>query len=163
MTEKPEKEVVFLPKNLEIRRVEQPTLHFYKYIYAATGVDLDWVDRLLMPDSELLPQISDEAVHIFVFYEKNCPAGFVELDFRVADEVELKYFGLMPEFRSRKWGRTLLKWAIQRAWQSENIHRMYFSTCELDDARALPFYLNAGFSIFEETLEWQRVLKVDEK
>jgi GNAT superfamily N-acetyltransferase len=159
MTEKPEKARILLPENLEIRRIKQPTLSFYKFLYAATGLDLDWIDRLLMPDSELLAQISDEAVYIFVFFENNCPAGFIELDFRVEAEVELKYFGLMPEFRNRKWGRTLLKWAIQQAWQPENVRRMHFSTCELDDTRALPFYLNEGFSIFEETQEWQRILR----
>lgn len=159
MTERPDVFEVVLPKNLTIHRAENPTLDFYKYLYSATGLDLDWVDRLLMTDQELLENIQPEAVAIFVFYEKGCPAGYVELDFRIAGEIELKYFGLMPEFRDRGWGKTLLKWAINCAWQPAEIQRMHFSTCELDDARALPIYQSVGFRVFKETNELQRVIR----
>lgn len=156
MTERPDFQKITVPDGLEIRRVEQPTLHFYHYLYAATGSDLDWVDRLLMPAGELLPQIHDPLVGIFVFLEKGCPAGYVELDWRTEGEVELKYFGLMPEFRNRRWGKKLLAWAIQKAWQPPAVRRMHFSTCQLDDPRALPIYLGFGFRVFEEKKEWQR-------
>lgn len=160
MTERPDFQDVTLPDGLEIRRAERPGLRFYTFIYAATGLDLDWIDRLLMPADELLPQIHDPQVGIFIFWEKGCPAGYAELDWRKPGEVELKYFGLMPEFRSRRWGKKLLAWAIQKAWQPPAVRRMHFSTCQLDDPRALPIYLGLGFRVFDEKMEWQNRIRI---
>lgn len=62
-------------------------------------------------------------------YVDGVPAGYVELDNRTQD-IELNYFGLMPEFIGKKIGGYLLQWAIDKAW-SYHPKRFWVNTCSL--------------------------------
>ena len=77
------------------------------------------------------------------------PAGFAELDRRVAGEVELVQFGLLPEFIGQGLGKFFLQWAIDKSW-GYGPRRLWLHTCSLDHPAALPNYLKAGFQICKE-------------
>lgn len=134
---------------VEIVRAERPTTAFYRFLYQAVGQAWNWVDRQLMSDEDLGKIIRDDLVEIYVLYVGGTPAGYAELDRRVEGEVELAYFGIVPEFAGRGLGRYLLDWAIHRAW-SYDPQRFWLHTCELDHQAALPMYLKAGFEVFGE-------------
>jgi len=91
-------------------------------------------------------------VAIYVLYVAGVPAGFVELDGRIAGAVELSYVGLMPEFVGRGLGGYLLDWAISAAWQMEP-KRVWLHTCSLDHPSALPMYQRVGFVVYDEQIE----------
>ena len=55
-------------------------------------------------------------------------AGLLELDFRVAGECELSYFGLAPTFIGSGAGRWLMNRAIALAW-SRPVRRFWVHTC----------------------------------
>jgi ribosomal protein S18 acetylase RimI-like enzyme len=82
------------------------------------------------------------------------PAGFIELDSRPTDnshdkEVEIAYFGLMPEFIGRGLGRYLLAWGIGKAFESD-LGRLWVHTCNFDHPEALALYQRAGFEAYRQ-------------
>ena len=97
-----------------------------------------------MSDEALRAEIQNEKVEIFVLYVGGVPAGFAELDRRLEGEVDLAYFGLMPEFLRRGFGNFLLTNALEIAWGYEP-NRVTVNTCTLDHPKALPLYQRYGF------------------
>jgi GNAT superfamily N-acetyltransferase len=130
---------------LVLLKCEQPPLHFYRYLYNAVGGSLHWIDRKGLNDEELSKLIHDENVDVFVLYIGGAPGGFFEVDHRKSDEVELKYFGLVPEFRGRGMGKWLLSEAIGCCWAHAPM-RVVVDTCTLDSPAALPLYQRMGFT-----------------
>ena len=135
-----------------ILRAENPTVSFYRYLYDAVGEPWNWTDRRVIGNDELGAIIGDPKVEIYVLYAGGVPAGFLELDRRIEGEVEIVYFGLLPDFAGRGLGRYFLDWAIHAAWESEP-KRVWVHTCDLDDPRALPVYQRAGFTAYQRQLE----------
>ena len=82
--------------------------------------------------------------------DPSAPAsGYFELKAGAEGSVEIAYFGLLPEFIRRGYGKHLLTEAVERAWAS-GARRVWLHTCSLDDAAALPNYLSRGFEPFRE-------------
>jgi GNAT superfamily N-acetyltransferase len=77
------------------------------------------------------------------------PAGYFELKRWADDSVEIAYFGLLPDYIGRGWGKYLLTEAVRAAW-SENPVRVWLHTCTLDHPAALPNYLQRGFQPVRE-------------
>lgn len=136
-------------EGIEVVRAEKPSTGFYRAMYDAVGGDWNWVDRRRMSDAELTRIIHDELVEIYPLRVKGTLAGFAELDRRVAHQIELAYFGLLPQFIGRGLGKYLLNWALRKAW-TYNPRRIWLHTCAFDHPGALPLYLGAGFAIFDQ-------------
>ncbi len=129
-------------------RADRPSLDFYRYLYDAVGRDWLWLDRNRMSDEELGAIIGDERDEIYVLYVDGVPAGYAELDRRSPPDIELAYFGLVPDFIGRGVGRFLLNSAIRQAW-SYAPSRLWVHTCTLDHPNALPLYQKAGFQVYK--------------
>ncbi len=134
--------------NLTIVQAENPTISYYRYLYDTVGGGWQWGDRRRMSDATLGAIVQDPRVETHVLYASGTPAGYAELDRRQADEIELAYFGLIPDFIGQGLGTYLLNWAIDRAW-SYRPRRFWVHTCTLDHPRALPNYIRAGFEPFK--------------
>jgi GNAT superfamily N-acetyltransferase len=124
--------------------VENPNIHFYRYLYDAVGRDLVWIDRKKLSDAELGKIISDAAVEVWVLYIGGQPAGYFEIDGRAMPDVEIEYFGLIPEYHGRGLGKWFLAEAIRAAWARKPT-RVTVETCTLDGPAALPLYQKLGF------------------
>ncbi len=129
---------------LAILRARRPTVPYYRFLYNTVGEPWLWIDRRKLPDAELAEIIQDDRVEIYVAYASGVPAGFVEIDRRNADVVEIAYFGLMPEFIGRGIGPYLLGWSVQEAWRTTP-EKVTVNTCTLDHPKALALYQRAGF------------------
>ena len=103
--------------DLEIRRARRPTVSFYRYLYAAVGEPWTWTVRRCFSDAELQAILCDPRVEVNVLWVGGVPAGYAELDRRAPPDIELAYFGLMPEFIGQGLGGYLLDWAIHHAWR----------------------------------------------
>ena len=123
----------------------------YRFLYRSVGQGWNWVARLVLPYEELSQIIHHPSIEIHVLEYAGQPAGFVELDARRPPAVEIAYFGLFPEFTGRGWGRFFLQWAVHQAW-SKQPERVWLHTCELDHPAALPNYLKAGFTLYDEII-----------
>ena len=64
------------------------------------------------------------------------------------NSVEIVYFGLLPYFVGRGWGRWALEQAIAKAWDMP-ADRLWVHTCDLDHPRALGNYQARGFQIYK--------------
>ena len=139
-------------EGLDIEQAVHPTVSFYRYLYDTIGEPWLWGDRRKLSDAALAAIVQDPAVSVYVLRGRGVPAGYAELDGRVAGEIELAYFGLIPEFIGQKLGPYLLDWAIRAAW-SRAPKRVWVHTCTLDHPGALAMYERAGFQRFKQEVE----------
>jgi GNAT superfamily N-acetyltransferase len=129
---------------IALLRAERCTVSFYRYLYNTVGEPWLWWERRLLSDTELEGIIHDPLVEIYVLYLDGVPAGYAELDRRDEQDVELAYFGLIPQFIGRKLGPFLLNWAVDTAW-FQKPKRLWVNTNNLDHPKALQIYQKAGF------------------
>ena len=131
-------------RKLALLRAESMPVHFYRYLYEVVGEPWLWYERRMLDDEALAQAIQDERVDIYVLYADGVPAGYAELDRRMEGEIELAYFGLVPDFIGQGLGRYLLDWTIDTAWR-HSPRRLWLHSCNLDHPRALQTYQKAGF------------------
>jgi GNAT superfamily N-acetyltransferase len=133
---------------LRLERVEQCPASFHRYLYAEVGRAYHWVDRLGWTNEETLAYLASPTVTLWVLYFSGAPAGYFELKRYEDGSVEIAYFGLLPEFTRRGFGKHLLTEAVTQAW-AQGARRVWLHTCTLDDAAALPNYVARGFRPFK--------------
>ena len=151
MIERPSLQAVAPPRHRKIAllRAERPTHAFYRFLYDRIGKDWLWWERRAMAENDLRAILEDERVEIYVLHVDGVPAGLAELDRRGEPDLELAYFGLMPEFIGMGLGRYLLSHAIDIAWRHEPA-RLLVNTNTLDHPKALPLYQQCGFRPIEQ-------------
>lgn len=128
----------------------------YRKYYYGVGEKHYWLDRMVMQDEELYEKINAINVDIFVFYINREVAGFIEF---VKEEnfVEILYFGLMPSFIGRGYGKYFSQWVIAKAW-SYQPQWIQLNTCTLDHPNALRTYNKAGFKEIRTEIHQRRVI-----
>jgi GNAT superfamily N-acetyltransferase len=136
-------------EKLALMRIERPVPSYYRYLYNTVGGPWLWYERRLMDDTALCDIVHHPKVEIYVLYVGGNPAGFVELDCRTNDEIEIVLFGLLPEFIGRGLGRYLLDWSVDEAWDKEP-DRVWVHTCNLDHPHAIAVYQRAGFAPYRQ-------------
>jgi len=129
-----------------LMRVENPPLHFYRYLYDLVGAPWNWISRRKMNDKELTALIHDPDVYLYVLYVDGAPAGMAEIDARKNDIHELKFFGLSPDQVGCGLGRFFLTNVLDLAWSREP-QVLRLETCSLDHPAALPLYQKFGFAV----------------
>jgi GNAT superfamily N-acetyltransferase len=129
---------------LMLMRAERPSVAFYRFLYAAVGNEYTWVDRKRLSDAELAEIIQAGGVEVWVLYVAGCPAGYFEVDARNAATVELKYFGLIPDYHGMGLGKWFMAEAVRACW-AHRPERVIVDTCTLDGPAALPLYQRMGF------------------
>lgn len=141
-----------LAAGFQIVRAQAPSVPFYRYLYNTVGADYLWWLRRTTPDDELAALLRDTAVAIYTLYSKGEPAGFFELDGRSWPDVNLSYFGLMPNAIGHGTGYAFLRAAVDEVWRL-GAKGMTVNTCTADHPRALPNYQRAGFTIVRQGRE----------
>ncbi|GMQ90644.1 MAG: GNAT family N-acetyltransferase [Gammaproteobacteria bacterium] len=135
--------------NIMLVRARNPTVSFYRYLYNGVGKPWLWYERRDMNDRALQAVVQHPHVEVHVLYLEGVPAGYIELDRRAADEVEIAYFGLMPEFIGRQLGRFLLEQGLVEAWRTWP-KRVWVHTCSLDHSSAIALYQSVGFVPYKQ-------------
>jgi GNAT superfamily N-acetyltransferase len=121
---------------------------FFRYLYGEVGRPHHWTDRLGWTDDMVRRHLADPAISLWLLSWQGAPAGYFELK-HTGDAVEIAYFGLLPEYVGRGWGKYLLSEAVRAAWGLRP-ERVWLHTCTLDHPAALPNYLRRGFRPFRE-------------
>jgi len=157
MQQRPDRPPATAPAGVEIRRAHRPTLSFYRYLYDTVGHKWNWTGRRVMADEDLARDVRDPKVEVNVLWVEGVPAGLMELDLRNLPEIELLYFGLIPDFIGKGLGRFALDWTVDRAWLFCPT-RFWVHTCDLDHPNALSVYQKAGFVIYDHGTDREAVL-----
>lgn len=139
-------------EKVALLRAERPTISFYRYLYDTVGEPWMWYERRAMSDEMLRQNVHNPKVEIYVLYAHGVPAGYAELDARAPREVELAYFGLVPQFIGRGLGKFLLRSALDTAWDKD-VDRVWVHTCNFDHPRAIAVYQQAGFVPYKQETE----------
>jgi GNAT superfamily N-acetyltransferase len=135
-----------------LRHVTAPTLDWYRDLYRRVGEDWLWCSRLELADAALAAIITAPDVEVHALVVDGRDEGILELDFRVAGECEIGFFGLAPSIVGAGAGRWLMNRAIARAW-ARPIRRFWLHTCSLDSPAALDFYRRSGFVPYDRKVE----------
>jgi GNAT superfamily N-acetyltransferase len=149
MLARPERVVPPPKEGLAVVRAQRPSVAYYRFLYDAVGRDYDWTSRKRLADAELAALLNDPRLEVHVLMADGVPAGFAELDRRIEGEIELVQFGLMPGYLGQGLGKYFLQWTIDKAW-SYGPRRLWLHTCTKDHPAALPNYLKAVFTIYQE-------------
>jgi GNAT superfamily N-acetyltransferase len=132
-----------------LERVENAAPSLWRSLYSEVGREYHWVDRLAWTDDEIRAYLGDPALELWVLRVGGETAGYFELRQYADAAVEIAYFGLLPAFVGRGFGRFLLTRAVERAW-ARGAARVWVHTSSLDHPSALPNYLARGFSVWKQ-------------
>lgn len=132
----------------EIREVENNAyLNFI--LFAGVGLPWRWYSRLKWPVAQWEEYFAANEVKTFMGFSGNKLAGYYELEFQEKNNVEIKFFGLLPAYIGEGFGGILLSHAIKSAFDN-GAERIWLHTCSNDSNAALGNYLSRGFRIFRE-------------
>jgi len=152
MTAPPERPPAPERPDLGLAPLPRHDLAGYRDLFRCVGADWLWFSRLLMPDEELRAICEDPAVEAYALQQDGRAIGLLELDGRTPGEVELAYFGVVPEAVGTGAGRWLMDRAVELAF-AKRPRRFWVHTCTLDHPAALGFYLRSGFQPYGRAVE----------
>ncbi len=124
----------------------------YRALFREVGEPWLWFSRAIMADETLASILDDPGVEAYALHDGTCDIGLLELDFRLDEEVELAFLGLVPGSIGQGAGRFLMNEAVSRAF-AKPIRRFFVHTCTLDSPGALPFYIRSGFTPYRRAIE----------
>jgi ribosomal protein S18 acetylase RimI-like enzyme len=144
-----------------VRESDDPNWIFNRDMYVAVGETWKWIDKRPWTDEQWNEYASDPNLRTFAAYYDHALAGYYELRRSDASstpsqrdehegEVEIAYFGLLPDFIGRGLGGALLTSAIENAWAwAPTPSRVWVHTCNRDHPNALNNYQASGFKIYK--------------
>lgn len=143
----------FRPKTLEnpdlaVRRVGIPNPAVNHFFFVNVGRPFLWYSRLKWTYRDWENRISRENISTWIGYDKDSPVGYGELE-KQASEVEISFFGLLPQFIGRGLGGWFLSEIILAGW-ALGAERIWLHTCTSDHRAALSNYINRGFTVYKE-------------
>ena len=125
---------------------------FNRELYFRVGEQWDWFDKRPWTDDQWKGYATAPELRRFAGYYDHVLAGYYELRRDTNGEVEIVYFGLLPEFISRGLGGALLTSAIEQAWgRGDGIEptRVWVHTCNRDHPQALANYQARGMVVYK--------------
>lgn len=142
---------------LELRRAELACPELNRFLYTAVGGDWYWIDRLNWRYREWLEYVSRPEHETWVLYVAGTPAGYFELEGSPGSDIEIAYFGLLPQFTGQGLGGHLLTEGARRAWQ-KGASRVWLHTSSFDHPGALANYQARGFHPFKVETSYKELL-----
>ena len=140
-----------VPVSIERAEVPQPELN--RFLYTAVGGEWYWVGRLPWTYERWMAWLDRPEVETWVARCAGSPAGYFELERQDEGDVEIAYFGLLPQYIGKGIGGYLLTSTIRRAWALDGTRRVWVHTCSLDHPSALANYQARGLEVFEVETE----------
>lgn len=140
--------------DLEVRQAQIPCAEFSRFLYTSVGSQWHWYSRLDWSSDRWLAYLSQADIETWVAYVAGTPAGYIELGKHANGDVEINYFGLLPQFIGQGFGGHLLTVGVQRAWAMET-SRVWVHTCSLDGPYAYKNYKSRGFVLYDTQVDFQ--------
>ncbi|MER3483338.1 MAG: GNAT family N-acetyltransferase [Meiothermus sp.] len=134
-------------EDLQILKAEIPSAELQHFLYRSVGGDWYWYEKADWTYEQWLEYAQNPNLHTWVGYLKGTPAGYFQLEAQ-GNDVEITYFGLLPQFGGLGLGGHLLTEAIEQAWKL-GPKRVWVHTCSLDSPAALANYQARGFKLYK--------------
>lgn len=133
---------------LEVIEAEIKSFKLNRDLYSLVGEIWNWKDKLVLSEQKWKEYAESSNLRTWVAYYKGSIAGYFELYTDSQFNVEIAYFGLVPKFIGKGFGRYLLSCAIKYAWSQCSAIRIWVHTCTLDHPNALKNYQSCGLKIY---------------
>jgi GNAT superfamily N-acetyltransferase len=133
---------------IKIEEQRNCSIELFRELYREVGRKYFWTDRLPWSDEQITTYLQQPEVSVWLMTYEGEIAGYFELKKEADGSTEVAYFGLMPQFIGRGFGKHLLTCAVEQAW-ADGAKRVWLHTCTDDDPAALPNYLKRGFKPFK--------------
>ena len=99
---------------LKVKLLKKIDFNLNKFFYKQIGQNHRWTDRLSWNDNMWVNYVSDQSVNTFVLMHNKNLAGYFERIYnKQSNEFEIAYFGILNEYRNKKFGAYLLSKAIE--------------------------------------------------
>ena len=135
-----------------VKILKNPDFQLNKFLYKKIGKNHRWTDRLSWTETNWNNYLNDINVKTFILNYNNELAGYFEQIFNPEkNEYEIAYFGILTEFRNKRYGAYLLSCAIKSCFKRD-IKRVWVHTCSLDHKNAIYNYLARGMKIFKKDI-----------
>ena len=137
-------------QKFRVRELTETDWRFNREMYFKVGEQWRWIDKRPWTDEQWKEYAIDPNLRTFAGYCGDDVAGYYELH-RDANNVEIAYFGLLPDFVGRGIGGALLTSAIENAWAWAPVpSRVWVHTCNRDHPNAFANYQARGFKIYKK-------------
>jgi len=122
-----------------------------KFLYQHVGGPWQWHGRLSHSESQWREFVENSNMRTWVAYHGGNIAGYYEL-IKDDESVEIKHFGLIPDYIGKGFGGPMLCHAIESGFNWD-ANRVWLHTCTMDYEYAKANYLSRGMKIFKEDVE----------
>ena len=135
-----------------VRAIDPPP-HFFRYLYRTIGKAFRWPAEPIADLSALKKHLGHEDRHLYVLYVEGVPAGFAEVDYADWPTAAIEYFGIMPEFFGRGFGRFMLAQTLGTIW-SRGPNTLRVRASEFDHPAVFALYQRFGFEPVGQEEVW---------
>jgi len=140
-------------RTLHTTQAKLPCPALNRFFYREVGRAWHWVDRLTWSDQQWMAYLGRDEQETWMVSLSGTPIGFFELEIQAGGrDIELVYFGLLPQFIGRGLGGPMLTCVIEQMW-SRGPKRIWLHTCSDDHPAALANYRARGFRLFRYEVE----------
>lgn len=136
------------PEGFSVDLVDPPDPEKNRELYRTVGGEWQWTDKLAWSNDQWRGYACRDSLRTYTGSLGGTQVGYFELETQEGGNVEIAYFGLLPEFIGKGLGGAMLSAAIAIAWGLPGTRRVWVHTCTLDHEHALANYMKRGFSNF---------------
>jgi GNAT superfamily N-acetyltransferase len=137
------------PAGFQVDEVSPADPELNRRFYRDVGGPWKWTDRLVWSDSDWRCYVSRDSLRTWIGRFLCQEVGYFELEAQDNGNVEIAYFGLLPQSIGQGLGGPFLSAAVYNAWAMPGTRRVCVHTCTWDHAHALSNYVSRGFQIFK--------------
>lgn len=142
---------------LEADVVDPPNPEINRRYYRSVGSPWRWTDRLSWSLEDWQNYANRDSLKTFVGRLDGLEIGYFELEIQDSGNLEIVYFGLLPDHIGKGLGGPFLSAAVEQAWNLPRTTRVWVHTCTQDHKHALENYQARGFKVFKTELEPMKV------
>lgn len=135
-------------ENFGLVRVAPADAAINRYFYERVGADWNWRERLPWSDLDWRAHVEREQLSTWLAMHAGEQVGYVELEQQPEGNVQISYFGLLPDHYGKGLGGAMLSIALETAWSLPDTQRVWVHTCSDDHPAALANYEKRGFKCF---------------
>jgi len=138
---------------LSYKKIINPDLDEYLKVYNQIGEKWGWAGHNNVSRKKLKQILLSDDHFLFYFLYKEKTIGLIEFLLKT-QSVELLYFGLIPEYTGKGFGKSLMQLSFFLASQIPKAI-LELHTCEFDHKNALSFYQKQGFKIIKNQIDFE--------
>lgn len=136
------------PADFSCQPVVVPDPELNRWFYVCVGHDYGWTDRLGWSSARWAAYVRRPQLETWVARLRGQPAGYCELEHQGDGNVQIAYFGVLPDFHGRGVGGAMLSEVVAYAWSLPGTQRIWLHTCSRDHGAALCNYRARGFRVY---------------